>query len=166
MEDDQLRTLINVGNVSTTLVELMANETTQDVLKPILYSHAAVMGIVFGVLLPIGAYMAYHYFTIVHLVIQVISVVGALVGLVLVVVYAQLSHEQHFRCPIHSVVGLGLVLLVLVAPVLRVHRRLTRYHRKLGQIVTFFGMANVLLVSKHCGGLSPHTRYSCVTTTD
>lgn len=159
MEDNQLRTLINVGNAS-------ANETARDVLKPILYSHAAVMGIVFGVLLPIGAYMAYHYFTIVHLVIQIISVIGALVGLVLVLVYAQLSHEQHFRFPIHGVVGLALVLLVMVAPFLRVHKRLTRYHRKLGQIVTFFGMANVLLVSKHWGRLSVHTRYSCMTTAD
>ena len=146
MEDDQLRTLINVGNITMTSVKI---STANEGLEPILYSHASVMGLVFGVLLPIGVYAAYHYFTILGIVIEVISVIGSLVGLVLIVVYAELSNNQHFRFPIHGVVGLALVLLLLVLPFLRVHRRVARYHRKLGQVVAFFGMANVLLVSKH-----------------
>lgn len=150
-EDDELRALILVdyGHSTNTSEAEGATEmaAVRDTLLPLLYSHAAVMGITFGILFPVGAYMAYHYFTTVHIVLQAISMIGTVSGLVLVVVYVELTHEHHFRFPIHGVVGLALILLVLIMPFLRLHRRVREYHHKLGQIVAFFGMANVLLVS-------------------
>ena len=148
-EDKELRALINVRNTSEN-----ASETVIDSkLEPLIYSHAAVMGITFGVLLPIGAILAYHYFVVVNIVFQVISVIAALVGFAIIVTYVEITHKSHFRFPIHGVVGLALILLLIlllvITALLRLHRRLIEYHHKLGQIVAFFGMANVLLVSEH-----------------
>ena len=112
------------------------------------YTHAAVMGTIFGVVLPIGAYLAYQYFAIAHFVIQLISLVGGLAGLVIVVTYVELTHKHHIQFPIHGVVGLALLLLMVTMPFLRVHKKLRKYHRRLGHVVVFFGMANVLLVRK------------------
>ena len=117
-------------------------------LKPMIYTHAAVMGTIFGVVLPIGAYLAYQYFAVAHFVIQVISVIGGLAGLVIVVTYVELTHQHHIQFPIHGVIGLALLLLMVVMPFLRVHKNLKKYHHRLGHIVVFFGMANVLLVRK------------------
>lgn len=114
-----------------------------------IYTHAAMMGTIFGVVLPIGAYLAYQYFAIAHFVIQLISVFGALAGLVIVVVYVELTHKHHIQFPIHGVIGLALLLLMMVMPFLRLHKKLKTYHHKLGHIVVYFGMANVLLVRKH-----------------
>lgn len=137
--------MINVRNTSKN-----ASETAIDSkLEPLVYSHAAVMGITFGILLPMGAFLAYHYFAVVHIVIQVISLIAALVGLVIIVTYVEVTNKSHFQFPIHGVVGLALILLLLIMPFLRLHRRLREHHHKLGQIVAFFGMANVLLVREH-----------------
>lgn len=113
-----------------------------------LYTHAAVMGTIFGVILPIGAYLAFQYFAVAHFIIQVISLIGGLAGLVIVVTYVELTHKHHIRFPIHGVVGLSLLLLMVVMPFLRVHKNLKTCHHRLGHIVVFFGMANVLLVRR------------------
>ena len=140
--------LINVGNTST-LENATKTVAVNDSLKPLLYSHAAVMGLTFGVLFPVGAYMAYHYFTTVHIIIQAISMLGTTFGFIVIIVYVEKTHSHHFQFPIHGVVGLALVLLILIMPFLHLHRRVKKYHHKLGQIVAFFGMANVLLVSTY-----------------
>lgn len=113
-----------------------------------IYTHAAVMGITFGIALPIGAYLAYQYYVIAHFVIQLFSLIGGLTGLIVVVVYVELTHKRHIRFPIHAVVGLALLLLMIIMPALRVHKNLRNHHHKLGHIVVYFGMANVLLVRK------------------
>lgn len=154
-DNNELRAMINVGNSSenATHSEIIVDNK----LMPLVYSHAAVMGVTFGVLLPIGAYMAYHYFVVVHVVIQIISIIAAMIGFVIIVTYVEVTHKTHFRFPIHGVVGLALILLVLIMPFLRLHRRVRQYHHKLGQIMAFFGIANVLLVS--VSGTSIHTHY-------
>lgn len=144
-EDSELRALINVTNTSQNASEITINST----LEPLIYSHAAVMGITFGVLIPLGVYLAYQYLAVVHIAIQVVSIIAALTGFVIIVTYVEVTHKRHFQFPIHGVVGLGLILLLLIMPFLQLHRRLREHHHKLGQIVAFFGMANVLLVSEH-----------------
>ena len=146
-QDADLRALINVSHVEN--FSEISSKTDNNKLKPLIYTHAALMGTIFGVLLPVGAYLAYQYLAIVHIVIQAISLVGGLAGLITVVVYVELTHKHHIQFPIHGVIGLALLLLMLVMPFLRVHKNLRKYHHKLGHIVVFFGMANVLLVSKH-----------------
>ncbi len=143
-QDGDLTARINVSYLEN------ASEASSNILdsklKPMLYTHAAVMGTIFGVVLPIGAYLAYQYLAVAHFVIQVISLVGGLAGLVIVVTYIELTHKNHIQFPIHGVVGLGLLVLMVVMPFLRVHKNLKKYHHRLGHIVVFFGMANVLLV--------------------
>lgn len=140
-EDRSLRALITVNDIGNT------SETTNDKLKPLLYTHVTLMGLVFGVLLPIGAYLAYHYFTIVHVVVQAISMLAALLGLIMVVVYVELTHGKHFQFPIHGAIGMGLLLFMLIMPLLRLHKTVKIFHPKLGHVIVFFGMTNVIVVS-------------------
>lgn len=101
----------------------------------------------FGVLLPVGAFMAHHQVKLVHKVVQPLGLLLALVGLVMVIVYVQLTNGKHFRPLIHAVLGLALLILaVLGMPILLLKKQRT-WHKKCGQIVVFFGMANILLVS-------------------
>lgn len=114
---------------------------------PLLYSHAALMMAAFGVLLPVGGFLAHHQVKLVHKVVQPLGVLLSLVGLVLVVVYVQLTNGRHFRPLLHTVLGLALLLLAALGMPLLLLRKERTWHKKCGQIVVFFGMANVLLVS-------------------
>lgn len=126
--------------------------------RPLLYTHAAVMGMVFGVLLPLGAFLAHHRVLLVHRVLQPIGLLLATVGLVLVVVYVELSGGKHFAHLVHGVVGLvlliaavlgmpALILLPMVKAVERKVKNMRTWHRRCGHVVAFFGMGNVLVVS-------------------
>ena len=113
----------------------------------LLYTHAGIMAISFGVLLPLGAFLAHHKQFLLHKITQPVGIVLALTGFILVLVYVQLSAEKHFRFFIHGVVGLGLMVLVfLLMPVLLLRKQWRKWHRRCGHVVAFFGMANVLLV--------------------
>ncbi len=120
---------------------------TPQSLLPLLYSHVALMIAAFGVLLPVGGFLAHHQVKLVHKVVQPLGVLLGLIGLVLVVVYVQLTHGRHFKPLIHAVVGLVLLLLAAVGMPLLLFRKERTWHKKCGQIVVFFGLANVLLVS-------------------
>ena len=120
--------------------------------SPMLYTHAALMGITFGILLPLGAFLAHHEKFLIHKVTQPTGLLLALIGFVMVLVYVSLAHGQHFRFLIHGVVGLALLLLaLLVMPALLLHKPWRKWHRRCGHVVAFFGMGNVLLVSSFPG---------------
>lgn len=138
--------------------------------RPLLYSHASIMGVVFGILLPLGAFLAHHRVLLVHRVLQPIGIVLALVGLVLVVVYVELSERKHFGKLVHAVTGLGLLIsAVVVTPSLILlpsvkalqfggRLRFERaWHKRSGQIVVFFGIGNVLVV-REGGGAGEYFR--------
>lgn len=113
----------------------------------LLYTHAGIMGLTFGILLPLGAFLAHHKQYLLHKITQPVGIVLALTGFVLVVVYVELSTEKHFRFLIHGVVGLGLMVTVfLLMPVLLLQKQWRKWHGRCGHVVAFFGMANVLLV--------------------
>lgn len=114
----------------------------------LLYTHVAIMSAVFAVLLPVGAFLAYHQITLAHKITQPIGIVLSLIGFVMVIVYVQLSHGNHFRYLIHGVIGLALLIMVLfVMPLLLVTKCSRNWHHKVGHIIAFFGMGNILLVS-------------------
>ncbi len=119
----------------------------QNNLLPLLYTHAALMATAFGVLLPIGAFLAYNKVKLAHKIVQPLGIMLALIGFVLVIVFVQFTHGKHFRYLIHSLLGLVLLLLATLVMPLLLLRKPRTWHKKTGQIVTFFGMGNVLLVS-------------------
>lgn len=135
--------------VSATIVVAEGPEEEKDThLRPLLYTHAALMAAAFGVLLPVAAFLYYQGVTLGYKVLLPVVMVLALGGLVLVVVYVQLTSRGHFDYFIHGVVGVTLLVLIwLVMPLLLLHRKLRVYHFRLGHMVAFFGMGNILLVS-------------------
>ena len=117
-------------------------------LRPLLYTHAALMAAAFGLLFPVAAYLYYQGVTLGYKILLPIAVIVALSGFVLVVVYVQLTSKDHFDYFIHGVVGVALLVFALLAmPVLLLHKKLRVYHFRLGHVVAFFGMGNILLVS-------------------
>ena len=115
---------------------------------PLIYSHAAAMGVAFGILFPIGAFLAYNNVRVVNWVIYPIAMLLAVAGFVLTIVYVELTDKAHFKFLIHGVFGLAVLLLALFAmPLLIIAKRSRKWHWRTGHIVAFFGMANILLVS-------------------
>ena len=133
-------------SLNVTIVVTETSSAPPSRLLPLLYTHAALMAAAFGFLLPLGAFLAYNKAKLAHKVIQPVGLVLALIGFVLVVVYVQLSHGLHFRYLIHSVVGLVLLIMALGMPLLLLKKPRV-WHKKTGQVVVFFGMGNILLVS-------------------
>lgn len=116
--------------------------------KAVVYVHAGLMAVAFGILLPVGAFLAHQRIMLVHKITQPLGILLAVAGFVMVVVYVELNDKDHFDELIHSVLGFALILLVLlVMPVLLVHKKWRQWHRRCGHVVAFFGMGNVLLVS-------------------
>jgi hypothetical protein len=147
-EDDQ--------DVSATIVVREAPlEDDASHLRPLLYTHAALMAAAFGFLLPLAAFLYYQGVTLGYKVLLPMAMAFALCGLVLIVVYVQLTTEEHIiNSVIHSVVGIVLLaLLLLMMPVLLLQRTLRKYHFKVGHVVAFFGMGNVLMVSNRVPGI-------------
>ena len=136
-------------NASVQVIEMQVVEMQAEGLyNPLLYTHAALMGITFGILLPLGAFLAHHQKFTIHKITQPTGILLALVGFIMVLVYVSLSHGRHFRFLIHGVVGLALLLLTfLLMPALLFRKPWHKWHRRCGHVIAFFGMANVLLVS-------------------
>ena len=131
--------------------------TTEPVLSELIYSHAGIMAITFGILLPLGALMANFQGKIVHIVVQIVGILLALVGLSLSIAYTELNDGIHF-CRVHAVVGLAIVIaallfqpvlkLLVVTPLRDKWKGYSRiWHKRLGVCIVFFGMFNVFLVS-------------------
>lgn len=134
--------------LSATIIVAEGAEEEDTHLRPILYTHAALMAAAFGVLLPVAVFLYYQGVILGYKVLLPIAMILALGGLVLAVVYIQLTSRDHFNYFIHSAVGVTLLVLVLLAmPLMLLHRKLRVYHFRLGHMVAFFGMGNVLLVS-------------------
>ena len=126
------------------------------VYKELLYSHAGIMAVTFGVVLPVGAVAASGHYSIAHVILQPIGLMLGVTGLVLVVVYKELNTFNHFM-NLHEVVGFVILLIALCLPCLRLcvvlpvqkfwQEILKTWHKRLGIAVVFFGLSNVFLVS-------------------
>lgn len=124
-----------------------SDENTQR-LAPLLYTHVALMAAAFGILFPVAAFMYYHRVALAYKIIIPFAILLALCGFVLILVYVELTTMEHFHFLVHGVLGLALLILaVLVMPLLLLHKKSRVFHFRLGHIVSFFGMGNVLLVS-------------------
>ena len=129
----------------------------EPVLSELIYSHAGIMAVTFGILLPLGALLSSFQWKIVHIVVQITGILMAVVGLSLSIAYTEVNDGIHF-CRVHAVVGLAIVIATLLfQPVLKllVVTRLSEkwkgysriWHKRLGVCIVFFGMFNVFLVS-------------------
>jgi len=140
--------------LNTTIIVGAAGGVPNTHLIELLYTHAALMAIAFGFLLPIGAFLAHNKVTLAHKILQPLGILLGLSGLVLVIVYVHLSHGSHFRFVIHSAVGLVLLLMVTIGMPLLLLKKPRIWHKRMGHVVVFFGMANILLVSTQCHVIS------------
>lgn len=138
---------------ATIVVRSRSNTTTREEVAsnrfgPLLYTHVTIMAVTFGVLFPIAVFLQYHKISLAYKIILPITIGLAVCGFIMVVAYVQLAGRKHFGFLIHGVVGLVLLILtVLGMPLLLLHKKTRIYHFRVGHIVAFFGMAQVLLVS-------------------
>lgn len=111
----------------------------------LILSHASIMSVCFGILLPVGVFLATNGSPFAHKIFQPGGIILAIVGYGLVLVYIEVEEKKHFNS-VHAIVGFSLVLLTALMPFLRLRKDLHYLHKKCGIIIVFYGMANVLLV--------------------
>lgn len=116
-----------------------------DVSEGLLFSHASIMSVSFGILMPVGALLAANGSPFAHKIVQPGGIILSLVGYGLVLAYIEVEEKSHFNTS-HSVVGFFLVLLIFLMPFMRLRRELHYIHKKCGVVIVFYGMTNVLLV--------------------
>lgn len=140
--------VVSENNTNHSICHSIETEDESSDYKALLYSHAGIMGITFGILLPLGAFLAHHEKLLAHKIIQPTGIILALIGFVMIIVYVQLTTKEHFQFVIHGFVGLTLFLMVfLLMPFLLLKKQWRMWHRRCGHIIAFFGMGNVLVVS-------------------
>ncbi len=121
----------------------------------LIYSHAGIMAVAFGIILPLGALLASYKLVIPHIILQICGQIFVIIGLILVIVYNQLNDIPHFY-QVHSIIGLVIILLtIIIQPLLRLlsfvllKKQGKIWHKRLGISIVFFGLSNVFLVSDH-----------------
>ena len=145
-KDPSINTTIKVVNGSVT-----PNAASDgDKYQVLLYTHAVLMLAAFGVLLPSGAFLAFHRRLVLHKIIQPFGITLAVSGLTVIVAHTELSGRKHFggeEGVVHGVLGLVLLAMAaLVMPLLLLRRSWRKWHKKCGHLISFFGMGNTLLV--------------------
>lgn len=138
----------SLGNSAT--VDCDECSFKDDVSEGLLFSHASIMSVSFGILFPVGALLAANGSPFAHKIIQPGAIILSLIGYGLVLAYIEVEKKNHFNT-MHSFVGFFLVLLMVVMPFMRLRRELHYIHKKCGVIIVFYGMTNVLLV-RHASG--------------
>lgn len=116
-----------------------------DISEGLLFSHASIMSISFGILLPVGALLAASGSSFAHKILQPGGIILGVVGYGLVVAHIEVEEKGHFNT-VHSFVGFFLVLLMVLMPFMRLRKELHYIHKKCGVVIVFYGMTNVLLV--------------------
>ena len=125
--------------------------------KEIIYAHAVVMVLTFAAILPLGALLANLKKPIIHMIVQPLGLVLAIIGLLLAVVYKELNESTHFDT-LHTIFGLILmVVAVLALPALKFSvmspvrekwkKLVTLWHKRLGLVAVFSGIFNIFLVN-------------------
>lgn len=125
--------------------------------REIIYTHAVVMFLSFGLVLPLGALLAHLKKPVVHLIMQPLGLVLAVTGFLMAVVYKEINSTTHFD-EIHTIFGLLLLIgALLVLPGLKLsvmspmrekaQRLVNIWHRRLGLVAVFSGIFNIFLVS-------------------
>lgn len=151
-------TVVNVND--TELIEFCSQPQPliDDVkYKELIYSHGAIMAVTFGILFPLGAFLANIKKPIAHMILQPLGIVLAVIGFVLAAVYKGLNASSHFN-QLHSIIGLLLLAIVIIvipglklsllAPIKEKWQRLVIiWHKRLGISAVFFGFSNIFLVS-------------------
>ncbi len=160
--DSSISCQVTVVDGENTTVNSDDDDEEKDRYKAVIYIHAGLMALSFGVLLPLGAFLAHYRVLLVHKITQPLGILLAISGFVFAIVYVELNGREHFDELIHGVLGLVLVLLVLlVMPALLIRRKWRCWHRRCGHIIAFFGMGNVLLV-RMLIWLAPLTSSICI----
>ena len=124
----------------------------------LILSHASIMSVCFGILLPVGVFLATNGSPFAHKIFQPGGIILAIVGYGLVLVYIEVEEKKHFNSA-HAIMGFSLVLLTALMPFLRLRKDLHYLHKKCGIVIVFYGMANVLLVSTYNPFDSINTMY-------
>ena len=114
----------------------------------LILSHASIMSVCFGILLPVGVFLATNGSPFAHKIFQPGGLILTIVGYGLVFVYIEVEEKNHFNSA-HAILGFTLVLLTTLMPLLRLRKDLHYLHKKCGIVIVFYGMANVLLVSAY-----------------
>lgn len=138
--------------------------------QEIIYTHAVVMAITFGLIFPFGALLAYLRKPVVHMVIQPLGLLMAVAGFLMAVVYKEINSTTHFN-QLHTVFGLLLTAVALIVlPSLKLsvmtpigdkwQKLLKLWHKKLGVVAVFAGIFNIFLVSNLYLIVNNHDVYS------
>ena len=119
----------------------------------LVYSHAGVMAVAFGLLLPVGSLLANYKLVVCHIILQISGQILSLIGFVLALVYQQLNNRPHFS-QVHSIMGLCLIFMVVILqPVLKLislkflKKQVNIWHKRLGVASIFIGLCNIFIVS-------------------
>lgn len=110
----------------------------------LIYAHAACMGLAFGLMFPIGAFLAYTGHHKIHIPIQLTSLAIAVTGFILIVTSIESRGGSHFDNP-HSVAGLIILIAAFFLQPVAIYFRQREVHHKNGSFVVLSGMMNVFL---------------------
>ena len=127
--------------------------------KEIIYIHAVVMVFSFAVILPLGALLANLKKPIIHMILQPLGMILAIIGLIMAVAYKEFNETTHFN-RLHTIFGLLLMIVAIIAqPALKFSvmspmrekwkKLVTLWHKRLGLVAVFSGIFNIFLVSNN-----------------
>jgi len=145
LTEDQLQQQCTQVSVQDNTIDCDECSYKNDYAEGLLLSHASIMSVSFGILLPIGVLLVTNGSPFAHKILQPGGIILAVVGCGLVLAYIEVEERKHFNT-VHSFVGFFLVLLILLMPFMRLRRELHYVHKKCGVVIVFYGMINVLLV--------------------
>lgn len=121
---------------------------------PFAIAHGSLMFIAFGAFLPFGGFLAVSGRMRAHYVCQITGLCMALAGFVMILYFNATVQKRHFG-HIHGVIGMVLISMAFVIQPLAVFlgfrkklksaRMFLSLHRRNGQMLVFFGIANVFM---------------------
>ena len=114
---------------------------------PLLYAHAALMILSFGILFPIAVFLYCRNY-LAYLVLFILVWILSIIGFVLVMFYIWLTTGHFFRRIIHAALGYPVMFEYVVGlPLLLVHKKLKPFHARLSHVVMSVGITGVVTVS-------------------
>ena len=152
--DTELITSCNQPSTASALLTVSVKAVVKGLsYNELVYSHAGVMAVAFGLLLPVGSLLANYKLVVCHIILQISGQILSLIGFVLALVYQQLNNRPHFS-QVHSIMGLCLIFMVVILqPVLKLislkflKKQVNVWHKRLGVASIFIGLCNIFIVS-------------------
>lgn len=105
--------------------------------------HAACMFSAFGVILPIGAFLAYTGFHKRHIFFQVTGVCVGVVGGIFAIVFVQKTTGHHLSNP-HHLMGVFILFLAAIVQPTAILKKNRAIHHKNGAAIIGFGLMNII----------------------